>query len=615
MTFRYFLTALLLLAIGWWMASSCQEPKPPEKEVSKSEEVHYLNPNQCASCHKEIVDSYLKTGKGRSFYPASIDKSFEDWTVSPVHDAIRDFFYLPYQTGNGFYIKEYRLEKGDTIHQRTERIDFFIGSGNQTRSYLYKKNGYLYEMPLTWYTKKQIWDLSPGYENGANNRFEREVGEECMACHNSGFDAKPHSVNRYRTFGNALSCESCHGNLGTHMETMKSGKAAGKDPSVLKLGKLPVQAQMDVCRNCHLEGVKVRKEKARKGDFEPGKLFSDYYEVFIPATGEQDFGFASHAERLQLSACFLGSKGTMTCVTCHNPHESLPENPKVVFNNKCRSCHEGEGHKKSCSGLKNMDITEEAASNCISCHLQKSGTNDIPHVSSTDHWIRKNPLKTKEKGQSIRFRNFAGAQFTNRDKGNALLQYAEAHSDTSSLKEVARYVQYLTAEQRLKYAYISGDAVWNWGDTVRLATPPGPWALFYLAELKKKQGLPFRSQLEEACRMAPDMVAFQYRKAQSDEETMDPEMAYAPVLKLQPEHARSLSNLGFRFVQMHDYKKAEGLLIRALRQEPDFTLAQENLARCYLEQGKFAECRKVLNRLIRQFPNENRYLQALNSIP
>ncbi|HPI11096.1 MAG TPA: hypothetical protein PLK63_08650, partial [Catalimonadaceae bacterium] len=86
------MTVVLLLALGWWMVTSCQDPKPAEKTVAKTEEVHYLNPNQCASCHKEIVDSYLKTGKGRSFYPASTNKIIEDWTVSPVHDAVRDFF-------------------------------------------------------------------------------------------------------------------------------------------------------------------------------------------------------------------------------------------------------------------------------------------------------------------------------------------------------------------------------------------------------------------------------------------------------------------------------------------------------------------------------------------
>jgi hypothetical protein len=52
---------------------------------------------------------------------------------------------------------------------------------------IYETNGYFYEMPITWYVGKKIWDLSPGYEKGANSGFNRTIGQQCMDCHNSDF--------------------------------------------------------------------------------------------------------------------------------------------------------------------------------------------------------------------------------------------------------------------------------------------------------------------------------------------------------------------------------------------------------------------------------------------
>jgi len=614
MTVRLLTCFLIVSSIGIHLFWSCkdQTKENEKKQISSS---HFLNPNQCASCHKEIVESYLQTGKGRSFYPASVEKSFEDWTVLPVYDKAMDFYYLPYRVDSSFFIREFRLENGDTIHKRTEKIDFFIGSGNQTRSYLFQRNQYLFEMPVTWYSHKKIWDLSPGYEKGGNYRFEREVGDECMACHNSGFEVKPWSINRYSDFGNALSCESCHGNLDNHLNSMLKTNHAEKDPTVLKLGKLPVQAQMDVCRNCHLEGVKVRREKAKSGDYQPGKLFSDYYEVFIPATGDQDFGFASHAERLQLSACFAGSKGTMTCVTCHNPHSSIPENPTEFFNQKCLSCHQASPHQKSCSKTATTNKADIQHDNCISCHLQKAGTSDIPHVSSTDHWIRKQPGKPSGKSETIRFRNFAGASVTDRDKGNAYLQFAESRSDSNALKEVAQFLQNLGPDQKIKYHYLKGSSWLSLKDTGLFIQSGNPWTLFYGSQLRKASGLPYQTPLLLACEKAPDMVEFQYRLALANEESGSTENAYKKVLELNPFHSKSLSNLGFRALQNKDYPKAETLLSKSLVQDPDFVLAQENLALCYLEQGKFEQSRKILRRLIIRFPTEARYQQALQSIP
>lgn len=608
-----------MLVFGIILFDSCQEKKKNEKEQDTLSTLSFrqkrTDPNTCSPCHAETVNDFLQTGKGRSFFTAEPSLAFENWESKPVSDSKNQLYYLPFQNKDGFWIKEFRLQGTDTVHKRTEKIDFFIGSGNQTRSYLFEENGYLYEMPITWYSKKKIWDLSPGYEDGKSFRFDREVGEECMDCHNSGFRIRPHSLNRYTEFGATLSCNNCHGDTRKHLEEMQKTGGKSKELHLISLKKMPLQVQMDVCRQCHLEGIKVRKEGAPHGDYEPGKLFSDFYEVFIPASGHSDFGFASHAERLQMSQCFKLSSGKMNCLTCHNPHAAIPaENKSAFFNGKCQSCHgQSAGHQKACSGMKSKDLT---ASNCVSCHLKRAGTNDIPHVNSTDHWIRKNPINTsshKEKG--LVFQHFAGEKFNPVDKGIALLKYAELFADTQKLMEVKAFLAQLPQEEKLNYYYLS-KADWPTDfDTSTFQNASDPWILFRWANLKREKNLPYLSLLEKACQKAEDRVEFQYRLATAYEGTEKAIPQYEKVIFQQPNHVKALSNLGFHAIEKGDFAKAESLLARALVANPDYPLALENMARLQMEKGNFDASKKYLHCLMVLFPLETRYKAILVTIP
>jgi hypothetical protein len=386
-----FFSFILLISCWTWLLlqASCGSEKGKESEGGDSEKevskTSFISPQSCKPCHQSIVDSFLLTGKGRSLLPAERSDDFARWVrQKPVYDRHRNLYYLPEKSGGDFVICEFRLEQSDTVHIRRERVHKVVGSGNQTVSFFREEKGYLYEMPLTWYRKKGIWDLSPGYENGGNQRFNREIGTECLECHASGYEPVAHSLNRYRSTGFAISCDACHGETGSHLAAMKND-AGNPKVSILKIKGLDPQIQMDICRQCHLEGIKVRKDESPGGTFSPGKSFPDYFEVFIEGSGNQAFGFASHAERLQLSECFRKSNGSLTCTGCHDPHSRLPADSRSFFNGKCKGCHGNDSRHQVC------EISKPGKSDCVSCHLRRAGTSDIPHVNSTDHWIRKRP--------------------------------------------------------------------------------------------------------------------------------------------------------------------------------------------------------------------------------
>src|SRR5258708_2846057 len=68
--------------------------------------------------------------------------------------------------------------KGKVVAERREEMPYTIGSGSQTRSYLYQRDGFLFESPITWFSEKSRWDLSPGYENSLTH-FHRPIEPRC----------------------------------------------------------------------------------------------------------------------------------------------------------------------------------------------------------------------------------------------------------------------------------------------------------------------------------------------------------------------------------------------------------------------------------------------------
>ena len=607
---QIWISACLLFVFGLVLLESCNQKEETKVAVEVEEKSNgHIPVQECRPCHAGIVDSFLQTGKGRSFFPAIKAGKIADWnTEKPVFDKVKNLFYLAEKQKSTFSILEFRLEGKDTIHSRRELVSHVIGSGNQTVSFLREENGYLYEMPLTWYSRKKIWDLSPGYENGGNQRFDREIGTECLDCHNSGFGAIPNSINRYKNAGHALNCSSCHASANAHLEEMQKTNGKSKDLKIIRLAATDQQIQMDVCRNCHLEGIKIPRDKKPAGDFSPGKRFSDYYEVFIPSASASGFGFASHAERLQMSACFKNSKGKLTCTTCHDPHGKLPEDPETFYNEKCLSCHTETSHQKSCTK------SNGKKTNCISCHLLKSGTSDIPHVNSTDHFIRKNPTDFNPKKGKTELRNFAGRSVSEVETGLAWLKYSENMADTMALQRVKSYLKFLPETEKLRYHYLKNLPGLPNADSSSFRKSSNPIVLFYWSEVKRKAGLPWYSELELACKKAPDRIDFLFRKALADEETgRIPD--YEQILKRRPLDPDANTNLGYNFLNSGNHAEAEKFLKNALKGDPDRIMAKENLARCYIETGKFEEARKILNRLCVENPAENRYKEALKSLP
>ena len=282
--------------------------------LNHNDTVKYVGINTCKQCHIGIYETFIKTGMGKSFDIASKQKSSAKLNAHTViYDKFSDFYYHPFWDKDSLKIMEFRLDKKDTIYKRIEKVSFIIGSGQHTNSHMSNSNGYVRQMPMTFYTQKGTWDLPPGFENGFNTRFNRLIGLECMSCHNSYPQFVEGSENKYTSLPNGINCERCHGPGELHVKEKLAGNLVDTskaiDYTIVNPGKLPIDLQFDVCQRCHLQGNAILKNDHSFYDFKPGKKLSDYITVFLPKYkgAEDEFIMASHADRLKMSQCFIKS--------------------------------------------------------------------------------------------------------------------------------------------------------------------------------------------------------------------------------------------------------------------------------------------------------------------
>ncbi len=368
-------------------------------------EAVYVGDETCATCHEDLYASYQTHGMAQSFYRLTPDNAVEDFAGVAVRHTPTGFVYRARREGDRFVQEEYREAPDGTIDHRLVRtMDYVVGSGSAARTYLTEENGRLYELPLTWYTQAPVegqgttvgaalganghWGLSPGYAV-SNGRFGRRIPERCMACHNGTSEAVPFADGKYASLADGIGCEQCHGPGSLHVEARTSNPEApdSVDVTIVNPAWLSMDLQLDVCQQCHLNGaVSVLREGETPTSFRPGRPLSAHRAVFGLEGGARGVNVISHADRMKASSCFIESQ-SMTCVTCHDPHQGFRQSGPDYFNATCRTCHEPAALQATMPTPALRDQHETTA-NCFSCHMPKVTAEDAPHASFTDHQIR-----------------------------------------------------------------------------------------------------------------------------------------------------------------------------------------------------------------------------------
>ena len=614
----------------------CNSPEKPAAESllykNWSDTADYVGMNSCKTCHRQIYESFIQTGMGKSWDVASPRKSsarFDSHSV--VYDAYKDFYYRPYWKDSLLYIMEYRLDGKDTTYKRTQQITYIVGSGQHTNSHIWTVNGFLYQAPLTFYTQKGVWELPPGFEDGLNTRWSRIISIECMNCHNMYPDFDTTSQNRFAVVKRGLECERCHGPGEVHVNEKMKGitvnTAVAVDYSIVNPAKLTRDLQVELCQRCHLQGISVLNSGKTFFDFKPGQPLSSVMNVFMPRYegGEGKFIMASHADRMKQSKCYLHSQ--MTCLTCHNPHISVKVTPPEQFNAACISCHTaGKNGCKLSTGL-----LMAANNNCYTCHMPVSETLDIPNVTVHDHRIQV-PV-TESKRQEIR--QFIGLTCMTTNNPSALLmakgylQTYEAFSPQPYLLDSANVYlnqsnekngnEYL--EELLRYFYLKKDyaQVVSHAAKINAAKTGNAWTAYRIGEANYQAGNYGR--------------AFDFYKRAVDMRPADPEFSnklgtvmvamekytealsvFNKIVEEHPEYAPALSNLGFVYFLQSDFETAGSLYDRALALDPDYEQALMNKIALLIVQRKDDDAKKIVKRVLKINPKNEKARKVLEAL-
>jgi tetratricopeptide (TPR) repeat protein len=627
--------------------------------LNHSDTARYVGIQTCMLCHQQIYNSFIQTGMGQSFARATRQKSvgvFNKHTV--IYDNYQDFFYHPFWVADTMKIMEFRLKGKDTVFKRIENVDYIIGSGQHTNSHIYNSNGYLYQMPMTFFSQKKQWDFPPGFENGFNTHFNRKIGLECMSCHNAIPDFVQGSENKFNSLPEGINCERCHGPGSIHVQQRSTGSKIDTskyiDYSIVNPGKLSVERQFDVCQRCHLQGNAVLKKGKSFFDFKPGMVLSDYISVFLPKYehADDEFIMASHSDRLKQSRCFIESlhkvdstslrpyKNALTCVTCHNPHISVKATNTERFNTACKNCHNSASNQVCMEDLK---VRNKSADNCVSCHMPRSGSIDIPHVSIHDHYIRK-PVK-KEEVEKIK--KFIGLYAINEKnpsnelKAKAYIQqYDKFDYNPVFLDSASRYLPDKTVtdirsnfENLVHLYFIKQDyaKILNYVNKlgkehvlkVELQTKSwsneDAWTSYRIGEAYYHN-----NNLEDAflfynnaTALSPYNPEFKNKLGSvymSQRKMKEAIQVFESVLKENPKNIQAITNLGYAHLVSGNAEEAERIYNKGLKADPDYEPLLLNVAGLHLFKKNYREAKITLLAIIKKNPGNQQAKNVLQQI-
>jgi hypothetical protein len=143
-------------------------------------ETEYVGSAACTRCHASSAGTYHHTAMSVSMLPVDIEQEPPDGQYDHRLSSRR---YTISRRDGQMWHTESKVIDGVTVLLSEYPVKYVVGSGRHSRSYLVEAEGFLVESPITWYSIRKEWGMSPGYDRQDHLGFERATGQGCLECH------------------------------------------------------------------------------------------------------------------------------------------------------------------------------------------------------------------------------------------------------------------------------------------------------------------------------------------------------------------------------------------------------------------------------------------------
>ena len=298
----------------------------------------------CAGCHPAEAKSHASTPMMQALMPA------RDSAVLRDNPELR--------TRRGVYEWKLRSSGGDPVYSVsdgkqtvTAKLRWAFGFGVLGQTFVYEKDGALYESTMSYYAATKGLDYTPGHVDRPQRNIEEAAGRlidpaevrRCFGCHSTG-SAEP--VNT------GVQCSHCHADTAQHAVSLSK---------VTKLRQSSSEEISGLCGACH-------------------RTWED-----IATNGPKDINNVRFQPyRLANSKCYDAEDRRISCTACHEPHTPA-SHVTAGYDAKCLACHT-QGNQAQGNRAQG-NVCKVGKRDCVTCHMPKTAIPGI-HFGFTDHWIR-----------------------------------------------------------------------------------------------------------------------------------------------------------------------------------------------------------------------------------
>lgn len=334
----------------------------------------------CATCHKDIYESHIKTAHyldsrpaAKEFIKGSFSRGknkfvYNQWSEVVLEQKRDSFFQTAFING---------------VEYKKEPFGIVIGSGRKGQTYLYWNDNKLFQLPVSYYTNLNSWCNSPGFPVNLA-KFDRIIPAECLECH--GTYAKVEEDENHEPFYYksqiiyGIDCERCHGAAAEHVTYQQAHPQEKTGKYIISIKQLSRQQRLDGCALCHSG---FRDELQPRFTFTIGDTLDNYSSPrYSPDSVANLDVHGNQYGLLTASKCFKMSQ--LDCSSCHNVHVNEANSPKI-FSQRCLACHTDTKHASLMLATNKKYLLNN---NCIDCHMPMlSSEKIILNVANSDHAV------------------------------------------------------------------------------------------------------------------------------------------------------------------------------------------------------------------------------------